>query len=1034
MQRNGCLRILSTCCMVLCGLAVSGRLVRAEEPVGDFLDQLHENQYYELALAYLDRIEKGEIPASDAVKSDVLLDRGLTLRMAAVASRSAKERDQHFDASEAALRKFLETQPNSTRIEEARLQLATLLLVRGARLAETPKADDATKKRAQELLTGAAKAYDEIVDKLREKLKAMQGQKIEGDEQINLRNTYRSQYLAAMLSGGTARQRLASLLAKESPERKKFLDEAIQKFTELTDKHSDRPQGALAQYYRGQVNEELGKPDAALDSYLRMVELDVSDIEELRDARVNATAQAIAIWLKKDPPVYKPAIEKGSLVLDGMTAMDRISPQWQALGLQTAKAYLVQAAVQEKEKAGSTKINASKKEARRLLMAAVKVPGDHQAEATKLLGDLGVDTDTAAPTQVAQVKTFAEAVGRARELMEETENQATPLKLVEDKLAATPNDETLQKQRAALLDEMSVKRSEAITLLQRAPRMATEETTIDDLNQARFYLAYLLWREDRFRETLVVANFLCRKYPSSALAPQAGVLAVTAYQGLISQAPDKVTPSVVKGLEELSLYLVERWPNEPAAQTASEILVRVALNQGRWKDAEGYLVKIPDNAPQRATLQQLIGQLQWNEYLKLNEEKKKPEADQALDRVIASFTKGLKDVKPENVDTTALTSALLLAKAHLRKDKPAAAIAVLDHQATGPLKRVEGDKAVADLDPGLIIDTYRTGLQVLVTLSTDGSSDGKQLDRAATLIDKLREAVKTQPDPEKRLIAIYYGLAKDTRAELDQATPDRRGKLVAAFRLLLEKLAQTTDDTNTLLWIGQTFSEIAQSLIPANATGPATGQPKELLASAIDAYNKALQNAPEDAQHSIRFSLAKAARLSGEYKLAIDELEKVLTAKPTMIDAQIEGAQAFQDWAAVGSEKLYEVAMTGGRKNAKGQPTIWGWGKISVVTNGKPQFQATFYEARYKLAECRYLFAKRQKNPEETKRYAQQAIKDINTVLLIFPTMGGPESRARFDQLMKNVQTLIGEQPVGLGAPPAENAASAANPASDGTR
>ncbi len=203
------------------GASVCGHRLRADEPVTDFLEELREAQYYDMALAYLSRIEKGEIAASEEVKNELLLERGETLQKAAVASRSAKERDQLLDQSEAALRKFIESQASSSRVDEARLQLATLQLVRGIQLSENPKLDDAGKKKGQALLSGAAGTYDEVVEKLRGKLKELQGQKAEDAEAIALRDTYRSQFLAAYLSAGVSRQHLADLYPKDSPSERK---------------------------------------------------------------------------------------------------------------------------------------------------------------------------------------------------------------------------------------------------------------------------------------------------------------------------------------------------------------------------------------------------------------------------------------------------------------------------------------------------------------------------------------------------------------------------------------------------------------------------------------------------------------------------------------------------------------------------------------------------------------------------------------------------------------------------------------------
>ena len=66
--------------------------------------------------------------------------------------------------------------------------------------------------------------------------------------------------------------------------------------------------------YRGQVQQELGMVEEALDSYVRM--LDHPDADPLRDAKFQATSGMIRLWLAKEPPEYQPAIERGQRMLD----------------------------------------------------------------------------------------------------------------------------------------------------------------------------------------------------------------------------------------------------------------------------------------------------------------------------------------------------------------------------------------------------------------------------------------------------------------------------------------------------------------------------------------------------------------------------------------------------------------------------------------------------------------------------------------------------------------------------------------------
>jgi len=135
----------------------------------------------------------------------------------------------------------------------------------------------------------------------------------------------------------------------------------------------------------------------------------------------------------------------------------------------------------------------------------------------------------------------------------------------------------------------------------------------------------------------------------------------------------------------------------------------------------------------------------------------------------------------------------------------------------------------------------------------------------------------------------------------------------------------------------------------------------------------------------------------------------ILAAKPTMIDAQEEAALAYEQWAATLPPKFapsaYRSALSGGKEKI-----VWGWGKISQMAQRNPAFRERFFNARYHVALCRYLQGKTSGDAAVTK----QAIKDITSLVVLYPDMGGKEQRAKFDALLKQIQQAAGEPATGL--------------------
>jgi hypothetical protein len=80
------------------------------------------------------------------------------------------------------------------------------------------------------------------------------------------------------------------------------------------------------------------------------------------------------------------------------------------------------------------------------------------------------------------------------------------------------------------------------------------------------------------------------------------------------------------------------------------------------------------------------------------------------------------------------------------------------------------------------------------------------------------------------------------------------------------------------------------------------------------------------------------------------------------------------------------------------------------MVSGKPNFRELFFDARYHVALCRYLMGKSSKDNTQMER----ASSDILQVETLYKDLGGPQKRAEFDLLMKEIQKSLGKKPDGL--------------------
>ena len=152
--------------------------------------------------------------------------------------------------------------------------------------------------------------------------------------------------------------------------------------------------------------------------------------------------------------------------------------------------------------------------------------------------------------------------------------------------------------------------------------------------------------------------------------------------------------------------------------------------------------------------------------------------------------------------------------------------------------------------------------------------------------------------------------------------------------------------------------ELAQSGMQPGQV-KAGGQTAELMTTALATFNRL--PAEKKSSPVVAYQISRAERMLGNYSVAIGSLEAMLKTKPMMIDAQVEAALAYEQWATTlppkFAPKSYAKSIHGAKPD-DGKNVIWGWGKISQLTSRDEKHRGTFFHARYHLALCRYSWGK----------------------------------------------------------------------------
>ena len=72
-----------------------------------------------------------------------------------------------------------------------------------------------------------------------------------------------------------------------------------------------------------------------------------------------------------------------------------------------------------------------------------------------------------------------------------------------------------------------------------------------------------------------------------------------------------------------------------------------------------------------------------------------------------------------------------------------------------------------------------------------------------------------------------------------------------------------------------------------------------------------------------------------------------------------------------------------------------------------------------RLSQVKGLSGKAEANPNHKKKLVERSATDITQVAALYPALGGPEQRAKFDALLRLIQKEL-KQPV-VGLPPLPN-------------
>lgn len=1050
MMRRSVLMLLLFCAAALAGLpAGMATQCAGVEPAERFLQALRERQYYDVALAYLDRLQTRPAAAKDFADT-ILYQYGTTLLAAARSERDPAARQQLLDRAQGKLQQFLSEHPQHELASDAGNQLATLLMQRASlRIAKAEKETRSAAKKtlyaeASQFFDRAEQLFQQRRETIRKRLLEMP-KSIDPKKQPSLieqREQLRAEYVHVQLITATIIYERAAMLKDDASKYRKQLEKAAEAYAGVAEKYRSRLPGLYAVLYRGRCYQDMGDCQRAVSIYQELLdEPDSSD--GLRRLKAKALKRAMQCWLDSSIHQSDKAITQADQWLAEIRPDEQDDADWLEIRWLLGNTL--------HDKATASKMNVTEKNrllaaARQQIREVSRHSGEHAQEAKQRLAQWhGTNPSRGAsqPSAKPAPKTFAEANEAAREALEQVENATLLVQLVQSKAEQTKDAKRKKQLKQQITDAQQTIRTagpEAIKLFRRALELASKDAPADQLNSIRFALCRLYYMDEAYYEAAVLGQFLAVRYPSAVGSRKAAQIAMASFYQLYTQgsAGNGAESTFATGhMITLADHIAEQWPEGGEAEQALALLVSLMVQRGDLEKAADYLEKLPADSRPRGEAELRTGQALWADYLRRVQQQSaeggqiaganRAELALRLARAEKMLSDGIKRVKPGPVDTLLLRATLSLAQIYLDTGRPAKAIALLQDPQTGPQTLLDrGDARVAGKQMAEAI--YRATLRAAIATLPGADDPDAAMARAVAVMDKLKKDIGGTAEGNRRLIGIYVTLARDLQRQMQASPPAAKRSLSEGLTRFLTEVAEQSGELNVLYWVGETFSDLAAG--DEDPSGKPTSAAMGLLEQAAAAYKKILDlsqagrlKLDANTRVHVQRRLASTWRTLGNYPAAIDLLAAILSENAMRLDVQMEAAGTYQDWGMTGKSPYLERAVLGDRPDPKTRKnTIWGWARLANVAAGqmyrgpaqKKKYNDVFHQARLSIAAARYQQAMLETG-NRRKEALRRAKLAITATYTLYPDMGGPTWRSKYDRLLKRIQKALGEKAGGLG-------------------
>ncbi|MCA9073774.1 MAG: hypothetical protein KDA93_01985 [Planctomycetaceae bacterium] len=997
---------------------VHGSVLSAAEPYLEFVRGLREQQYFDLAESYLDQIEVDEATPAD-VRAVIPFERAVTLLESSRQIRNAETRSRQLDEATALFERFTNESPDHPLRAQANTERAHILLNK-ARL-EMWNAASGDADRARQLIGEARAVFQQAHDQHQatwEKLKGFIPEE-EKDRQAERAEAER-QFMQAQLDLARCTYEEAQTYEEGTEKRVALLNESAAQFETIHQKYRSQIAGLHARMWQGKCFEEQNDIRKALGVYNEILEHPGDELQALQDQ---------VRWFRLICLNHESRNDH-QLVIEEATnwrndSRDRLRTTV-GLGIQYELARAQQAVADNDRSMPEPARNGLLSQSLENAQAVARYPGPLKASATALAQKLMLVLNK----KEGDPRDFDTAFGTANLRLDETKSLNAQM------AEAQSSGDSAKVSELQLAIQATA--SEMVRMYDLALRLANSQTDAEQVNIARFRLAYAYFLEEKYLEAGVMADYVARKFRDSApeIAVESAYIALAAFDRMYSAADPEHRDFEMQQLMNAARFIAETWPESDRAIDARLAVARILRQTDEPIQAAEWYALVPPESKQYADAQLSAGQSYWNAYLTRASlpEDERPPTDELISwkgKADECLSTGIELREQQLSEDGAPPDELTLAKLSL----------VQIRNSQGIYTSTEGMQGAIDLltaNPHAIIDAVnvpegqpRPTRAGAVQSQAIASLAYQQLLRARIGMRDLEGARQTREQLEMiareggdsgALTQIYVAFGQELQNELKQlqAAGDtaRLNEVRAGFESFLGDLFERKEgqNFNSLLWIAETYSGLAEG------TGNDPDKAKTYFDRAAATYDEIINRSEADPSFvgssgqiiGVKLRLVNSRRQQGNFAAADDVMQQILVERSNAIDAQIEAALLYEQWAeshSANTEEKLQIAIDG---QGEGGP-MWGWAQIALrlqraIESGQSsdEYRNKHMNARYHLAFCQFELADEQTTNDELIQHLNDARMGIQRFVAITNDIPDADWK-RFDELYQKTLSQLGE-------------------------